>query len=221
MKKVNIEAMKMADRRKMLLRALIPLILGAIIVSIPPPSGLQMNAWLYFALFVAVITGVITEPIPAAAVGLIGVIVAAVAGLVYQNPSDAIKWALGGFSNSTVWLIFAAYMFAVAYIKTGLGKRMALLFIKALGKRTLGLGYAVAFADLVLAPFTPSNTARSGGTIYPIIVNIPIPWCNPKSLACNHVNFWVRLFNPLQAGKDSYIHQVSERCGWPQFREFR
>jgi len=45
-------------------------------------------------------------------------------------------------------------MFAVAYIKTGLGKRMALLFIKALGKRTLGLGYAVAFADLVLAPFT-------------------------------------------------------------------
>jgi len=69
----------MADRRKMLLRALIPLILGVIIVSIPPPSGLQMNAWLYFALFVAVITGVITEPIPAAAVGLIGVIVAAVA----------------------------------------------------------------------------------------------------------------------------------------------
>jgi L-tartrate/succinate antiporter len=28
-------------------------------------------------------------------------------------------------------------------------------------------------ADLVLAPFTPSNTARSGGTIFPVIKNIP------------------------------------------------
>lgn len=45
--------------------------------------------------------------------------------------------------------------------------------VKWLGKKTLGLGYAVALADLVLAPFTPSNTARSGGTIFPVIKNIP------------------------------------------------
>jgi L-tartrate/succinate antiporter len=42
--------------------------------------------------------------------------------------------------------------------------------VKWLGKRTLGLGYAVALADL--APFTLSNTARSGGTIFPVIKNI-------------------------------------------------
>jgi L-tartrate/succinate antiporter len=47
------------------------------------------------------------------------------------------------------------------------------LFIRTMGKRTLGLGYAVACADLALAPFMPSNTARSGGTIYPIIRDIP------------------------------------------------
>ena len=64
-------------------------------------------------------------------------------------------------------------MFAVGYTKTGLGKRMALWLIKRLGKKTLGLGYAIALSDLVLAPFTPSNTARSGGTIYPIISNMP------------------------------------------------
>ena len=51
--------------------------------------------------------------------------------------------------------------------------RRVRLLVRALGRRTLGLGYAVAFADLVLAPATPSNTARSGGTIYPIISNIP------------------------------------------------
>jgi L-tartrate/succinate antiporter len=124
-------------------------------------------------LFAAVIAGVITEPVPAAAVGLIGVVIAAITSLVYNTPSQSVSWALSGFQNSTVWLIFAAYMFSVGYIKTGLGKRIALLFIKKLGKRTLGLGYATALADLVIAPFTPSNTARSGGTIFPIIVNIP------------------------------------------------
>ncbi|MBS7608087.1 anion permease [Candidatus Bathyarchaeota archaeon] len=162
------------DKRKTeILRAVLPILAGCIVASIPPPQGLPINAWLYFALFVAVITGVITEPIPAAAIGLIGVVIAAVSGVVYKSPSDSVKWALSGFSNTTVWLIFAAYMFCVGYIKTGLGKRIALWFVRALGKRTLGLGYAVAFSDLALAPFTPSNTARSGGTILPIIMNIP------------------------------------------------
>jgi L-tartrate/succinate antiporter len=84
-----------------------------------------------------------------------------------------VSWALSGFANSTVWLIFVAFMFALGYEKTGLGKRIALLLIKKLGKSTLGLGYAVALADLVLAPFTPSNTARSAGVIFPVIKNIP------------------------------------------------
>ena len=53
------------------------------------------------------------------------------------------------------------------------GNRIALLLVQGLGRRTIGLGYAITFSDLVLAPATPSNTARSGGTIYPIISNIP------------------------------------------------
>ncbi|MEM2446679.1 MAG: anion permease, partial [Candidatus Bathyarchaeia archaeon] len=102
------------DKRKTeILRAVLPILAGCIVASIPPPQGLPINAWLYFALFVAVITGVITEPIPAAAVGLIGVVIAAVSGVVYKSPSDSVKWALSGFSNTTVWLIFAAYMFCV------------------------------------------------------------------------------------------------------------
>ena len=38
---------------------------------------------------------------------------------------------------------------------------------------TLGLGYAIALADLALSPFMPSNTARSAGTIYPVVRSIP------------------------------------------------
>jgi L-tartrate/succinate antiporter len=64
-------------------------------------------------------------------------------------------------------------VFSVGYRKSGLGRRIALVLVRSLGRSTLGLGYAVAISDLVLAPATPSNTARSGGTIYPIISNIP------------------------------------------------
>jgi L-tartrate/succinate antiporter len=64
-------------------------------------------------------------------------------------------------------------MFALGYEATGLGRRIALLLVNSLGRRTLGLGYATALSDLCLAPVMPSNTARSGGTVYPIVTNIP------------------------------------------------
>lgn len=159
--------------RRALARALPPLAVGTLIALTPVPQGLAANAWHYFAVFAAVITGIITEPISPAVLGLAGVAVATVLGLVRATPADATNWALSGFANSTVWLIFAAYMFAMGYAETGLGKRIALHLIRAMGTRTLGLGYAVTLADLVIAPFTPSVTARSGGIIYPIIRNIP------------------------------------------------
>jgi len=156
-----------------ILRALIPLLIAIVIALIPHPNGLSQNAWYYFALFAGVIAGVVLEPLPGAAVGLIGVTLAAALGLVYSKPSDAVKWAVSGFSDTTVWLIFAAFMFALGFSKSGLGRRIALLFVKYLGRNSLTLGYAIALTDFVLAPFMPSNTARSGGTVYPIIRNIP------------------------------------------------
>jgi L-tartrate/succinate antiporter len=159
--------------RTAVIRWAAPVIVGAVVALLPAPQGLAVGAWHYFALFAAIVVALITEPIPVAAVGLIGVVIGAVAGLVYKSPAQATAWALSGFSNTTVWLVFAAYMFALGYSKTGLGKRIALLLIRAMGRRTLGLGYAIACADLALAPLMPSNTARSGGTIFPIVGNIP------------------------------------------------
>ena len=153
---------------------LIPILVLLVVWISPVPSGLSVEAWHYMAIFLAVIVGLVIEPVPAALVGLIGVSVVALVGLAGKTPAANVKWALSGFSNSIIWLIFAAFMFAMGYQKTGLGKRISLLMIRYMGKSSLGLGYAVAFADLVLAPFMPSNTARGGGTIYPIAINIPL-----------------------------------------------
>lgn len=162
-----------AERRRLLLRAIPPLGVGVGLAVLPVPAGLPPKAWYYFALFAAVIAGIIAEPLPPPVIGLTGVVVAAMAGLVYENPTQAINWALSGFSNNLAWLIFAAIVIASGYEKTGLGRRIALWLIKLIGGRTLGLGYSIALADLAIAPFTPSNTARSAGTIYPVIRNIP------------------------------------------------
>jgi L-tartrate/succinate antiporter len=120
-----------------------------------------------------VIVALITEPLPGPVIGILGITAAAILRLVAPTPDEALRWALSGFSHSTVWLIFVAFMFGLGYEKTGLGRRIALMLVRVLGGRTLGLGYAVALSDLILAPFTPSNTARTGGTVYPIIKNIP------------------------------------------------
>jgi len=166
-------------------KAIAPIAVALVLAFLPAPVGLPVYAWHYFAIFAGVIVGLMLEPLPGGAVGLIGVtVVATLAPYTLYSPAElakpgfhsadaALAWAVSGFSNATVWLIFAAFMFALGYEKTGLGRRIALLLIKLLGRRTLMLGYGIALADTVLAPFTPSNTARSGGTIYPIIRNLP------------------------------------------------
>jgi len=162
-----------------------PVVVTVLVALIPAPAGLPQHAWYYFAIFVGVIVGLMFEPLPGGAIGVIGVTLVTVlseyvffspeqlAKAGFSPPRASLSWALSGFSNTTVWLIFGAFMFALGYDKTGLGRRIALLLVKAMGRKTLTLGYAVTIADTLLAPFTPSNTARSGGTIYPVIRNLP------------------------------------------------
>lgn len=169
------------------IKIFLPILVAVIVAVLPTPEGLSVNAHYFFAVFLGVIVGLILEPIPAALIGLTGVAFSATFGLVGDTAKASRDWALSGFSNGVIWLIFAAFMFALGYKKSGLGKRIALLLVKMLGKTSLGLGYAVAFADGILSPFMPSNTARSAGTIFPIAINIPqmfdsTPENNPRKL---------------------------------------
>src|SRR5688572_27402458 len=77
-----------------IVRAIVPLALGGAIALVPVPDGLAPDAWYYFALFVTVIAAIITEPMPAAALGMAGVSAAAVLGLVRDTPAASAQWAL-------------------------------------------------------------------------------------------------------------------------------
>ena len=170
---------------KRMARGIAPIAVAVALACLPVPDGLAPHAWHYFAIFAGIVIGLVLEPLPGGAIGLIGVTIIATLPSYALYPSsdlarpgfnaadNALAWAVSGFSNATVWLIFAAFMFALGYEKTGLGRRIALILVKRMGRKTLTLGYGIALADMILAPFTPSNTARSGGTLYPVIRNLP------------------------------------------------
>ncbi len=147
-------------------RLLLAAACGAGLAMIPAPEGVQPAGWRTLAVFSAVILGMILQAMEAGAVVLLGLVAAL---LSRAMPPAAV---LGGFANSAVWLIVSAFLFSHAVSATGLGKRVAFLFIRAFGHRSLGLGYALAASELVIAPAVPANTARTGGILFPIVSSI-------------------------------------------------
>ena len=141
---------------------LVPVAIGVVLWFLPPPDGLPLKAWQMFAVFVATIAGIITAPLPMSVVAIIGATVAALAGVVSFD--DVVK----STGTDLVWLILLAFFISRGVIKTGLGRRIALLFMRLLGKRTIGLGYGLGITELIVAPAMPSITARAGGVMLPI-----------------------------------------------------
>lgn len=147
-------------------RFFIPLIVGIGIILIPTPHGLSLKGWSLFAIFTATIAALICKPLPLGAISLISM---AIAILVHDlNLSQA----LSGFGSPIIWLIVLVFFIARACIKTRLGTRLAYFFVSILGNHTLGLGYGIVITELLIAPIIPSNSARAGGIMYPILKSI-------------------------------------------------
>ncbi len=150
--------------------------LGAVLWFLPVPAGVDPRGWQVMAVFVATILSFILRPLPMGTMVLVGVIILVLTNT-FADPATAPKkaskeslaYALSAFGNTTVWLVVAAFLISGVVIATGLGKRIALLLISALGKTPLGLAYGIGAAELVLGPFVPSNTARGGGILAPIV----------------------------------------------------
>lgn len=126
------------------------------------PAGVEPEAWRTFAVFAATIAGLIAQPAAGGFVVLLGVLALPLLGAM------PIRNALLGYADPMVWLVLAAFMMSRGMIKTGLGRRIAFVFIRAMGRTSLGLGYAIVSTDFVLASFIPSVAARNGGIVFPI-----------------------------------------------------
>ena len=145
-------------------------LVGIVLWVTPPPDGIDVRAWHLLAIFVATIVGVVTSPFPMGAVAIFGIAATSLTGTL------TIEESVSGFGERVMWLIVIAFFISRGFIKTGLGSRIAYLFMATVGHTSLGLAYSLVAADLVLAPAMPSNTARAGGVLFPIVRSIALSY---------------------------------------------
>lgn len=142
------------------------------LLLLPVPAGLTPKAWALVAIFLTTIVAIILKVMPIGVMAMMAMTIVALSQVTATSSKAAIADALASLSNPLIWLIVVAIFISRGLKKTGLGSRIGLLFIALLGRRTIGIGYGLAVCELVLAPFTPSNTARGGGIVHPIMKSI-------------------------------------------------
>lgn len=146
-------------------RWLVVLIPGALLYFVPI-AGLDHTQSRILGVFVATIVALVAQPVP---MGVSVIIAMTLLAITRTLPA---AYVLSGFSNITVWLVFVAFLFARAVTATGFGTRVGYLFIRRFARTPLTLGYAMVATDVVLAPFIPSDTARGGGVIFPVVRSV-------------------------------------------------
>lgn len=144
-------------------KVMICIMVGILLWFIPLSPSLPKEGQEVFAVFIAVIVSFFLRPFHMGPMVLLGLVV-----LMITNTIE-IDQALSGYGNSTVWLVVAAFIISGAVVETGFGNRIALYLISKLGKNILGIAYGVCGSELILGPIVPSNTARGGGILAPLV----------------------------------------------------
>ncbi len=152
--------------------AIITTIVLFTLLALPVPEGLTDNGWTMLAIFLTTIVAIILKVMPIGVMALMAIVIVSLSKVTSDTSKSAVQDALASLSNPLIWLIVIAILISLGLKKTGLGRRLGMMFIAALGKRTIGIGYGLTFCELLLAPVTPSNTARGGGIIHPIMKSI-------------------------------------------------
>ena len=148
--------------RGLLVLAAVYLIVGHLF---PRPLEISAQSWRTMAIFMSVIGGMILQPLPSPALVLLGLIA-------MVSNGTPLRQALGGYAEPSVWLVVIALLIARSLLDSGLARRIALLFTRAVGRSSLGVSYALLMTDVVLASGVPSVTARSAGMLLPIARSI-------------------------------------------------
>lgn len=152
--------------------ALAAIAIGVFVWLLPQPAEVTNEGWLMLAIFIGTIAAIIGKAMSIGAISIVAIALVAASGVTAENPGQSIDNALSSFSSPLIWLIAIAVMISRGLINSGLGARIGYYFISIFGKKTLGIAYGLALSELVIAPVTPSNTARGGAIIHPIMQSI-------------------------------------------------
>jgi divalent anion:Na+ symporter, DASS family len=117
-----------------------------------PMTGLVQNGKIGLLVFIWSVGLWIIRPVPE----YLSSIIAVTALIMLKVGGNDV---LTGF-NFVWWMVFFACLLGATITYTGLGRRFAFYILSKIGTNMLMITYATTFVNNILAPFTPSNTAR-------------------------------------------------------------
>ncbi|KAK6125813.1 hypothetical protein DH2020_040442 [Rehmannia glutinosa] len=136
--------------------------------AVPKPHAVTPKAWSLLSIFITTVCGLILSPLPVGAWAFVCLT------LTVLTRTLTFAAAFSAFTNEVIWLIVASFFLSKGFVKTGLGDRVAMFFVRWLGKSTLGLSYGLVLGELAISPGMPSSTARAGGIFLPIIKSLAL-----------------------------------------------
>ncbi|NLI78252.1 MAG: sodium:sulfate symporter [Candidatus Riflebacteria bacterium] len=135
------------------------LLIFALLVSVPTPTGLTGAGQAVLALFSMCLVWWVTEPIATHVTSLI-----LIAGLVLMNAWEQDK-VLAVLGLDVIWLNITAFILSSILVKTNLARRLALTMFVAFGGSAVQTFGAFLGVQLVLAAFIPATAARAVMTL--------------------------------------------------------
>jgi sodium-dependent dicarboxylate transporter 2/3/5 len=147
-------------------KKLVPLATGVALTLalflIHTPEGLGREGQHALAVFMLALTLWLTHVIPLAATGLLAI------GLIAVTDIMEPEQAFSNFGNSAVFFLLGVFLLTSAMMRTGLSKRLTLLFLGRFDRSPTFLLFGVLFTCSFLALWMPEHAVSA--MIYPVVL---------------------------------------------------
>ena len=143
---------------------LIALILGLLILTQSPPQGMTEAGRSALAIFVLCLALWVTNLIPLAATSLLAIVLIPILGI--MEPSRAFSF----FGNQAVFFLLGVFMLTATMIRTGLSKRVALLFLERFDRSPRFLLLGILLTCAFFALLMPEHAVAA--MMFPIVLEV-------------------------------------------------
>ncbi|MBN2055315.1 DASS family sodium-coupled anion symporter, partial [bacterium] len=136
----------------------------AALLMVGRADGLPAEAYRALGIFTLCLYLWVTQIIPLAATGLLAIALVSMIGI--MTPARAFSF----FGNSAVFFLLGVFLLTAAMIRTGLSKRLTLLFLERFDRSPRFLLLGVLTASAVLALFMPEHAVAA--MIFPVVLEV-------------------------------------------------
>ena len=155
----------------------VAVLVALLVWCLPTPEGMNLTQHKLLSIFSGAVILWVTLSVSVATSSFI------IVSLLYfwvGNAEGALKggslvhnagFALSGFASPALWMLITGFIISIAMTETGMARRVALHLMRMFGKTPGGAILAPMIANLLVAPLTPSNTARTAAML-PIVEGV-------------------------------------------------